>query len=188
MCIVAWQQRVTELISKHFKGRPCLSQPNNVGIAIINHPRNPHFLGNINHQKWVVYVIAIPTLQRCPKQPKCFCSTAVEIRWWNPGSWGQRGCANFSNVPPVVVKATPSGNQTWLAGKSPMNGSFIRKLTDKLFFSIAMFDYRRYLIAIILWDIAKKYPRTYGWRLDIPNDQMVCRPPMGLKFWPNHIA
>ena len=38
----------------------------------------------------------------------------------------------------------PSGHQTWLAGKCPMNGGFIGKITDLYSsFSIAMFDNRR---------------------------------------------
>ena len=38
----------------------------------------------------------------------------------------------------------PSGDQTWLAGKSLMNEGFIWKISDKLsIFQQAMFDYRR---------------------------------------------
>ena len=33
----------------------------NVGMAIINHPLVTIFMGGVNHQKWVVYDIAIPT-------------------------------------------------------------------------------------------------------------------------------
>ena len=55
-------------------------------------------------------------------------------------------------TPPVARKCTaslantpgPFGNHTWLAGKSPMNGGFDRKIIDFYGpFSIAMFDYRR---------------------------------------------
>ena len=37
----------------------------------------------------------------------------------------------------------PSNNQTWLAGKSPMNGGFIGKSPTHCPFSIAMFYYQR---------------------------------------------
>ena len=37
-----------------------------------------------------------------------------------------------------------SGNQSWLAGKSSINGGFHRKITDEWsIFQPAMFDYRR---------------------------------------------
>ena len=44
----------------------------------------------------------------------------------------------------TISEALPSGNQTWLAGRYPMNGGFHGKLTDKWsIFQHAMFDYRR---------------------------------------------
>jgi hypothetical protein len=43
-----------------------------------------------------------------------------------------------------VLKRLPSGNQTWLAGKSPTTGGFDGTITEvNGGFSIAAFDYRR---------------------------------------------
>ena len=45
---------------------------------------------------------------------------------------------------PKVGEVTLWCHQTWLAGKSPMNDGFMRKITDKWsIFQHAMFDYRR---------------------------------------------
>ena len=44
----------------------------------------------------------------------------------------------------IRLEFIPYGNQTWLAGKYPINGGFNRKITDTWsIFQPAMFDYRR---------------------------------------------
>ena len=70
----------------------------------------------------------------------------------------------------------PSGNQTWLAGKSPINGGFSRKITYKLFFF--------FLLCLITggypedWDTSKK---NLGIQDEKPSEEIHIE---GARNWP----